>query len=75
MLRIKAVGRVIGNPQDGQKLEVDWKIKDIRIDIPDLGYHRNTIALIQNKELDEILDEVGRDKIFKAGLLDVSIWG
>ncbi len=75
ILRIKAVGRVTANPLNGQRLEVDWKIKNLQIDVPHLGYHRNTIIWIENKELDEVLDEVGRDKIYNAGLLDVSIWG
>ncbi len=42
-LRIKAFGIVIESIEEGSTLSVDWKIKDISIDVENLGFYRNTI--------------------------------
>ncbi|MDB5227825.1 MAG: family P-loop domain protein [Bacteroidota bacterium] len=74
-LRIKAIGRIIDNINDGQSFKVDWKVKNIKVDIPNLGYYRNTIDRLTEKDLNTILHIIGRETIYNAGLLDIEIWG
>lgn len=74
MLRIKAAGQVTGNPGDGRTVEVDWKIKDIRIDITDLGYYRTTLAQVEGNDLKIILNALG-EQLTNSDLLKVSVWG
>ncbi|MET3537904.1 P-loop NTPase fold protein [Chryseobacterium limigenitum] len=57
-LRIKAIGIVRENLKDGATILVDWKIKDISIDIENLGYFRNTIQSIYMDEVEYILSKV-----------------
>lgn len=71
-LRIKGVGRVIENPKNGIELFVDWKIRDIEINIEQLGKYRRTYARVMPNDLAFILDKVGKRRIVEAGLLDPS---
>lgn len=67
-LRIKGVGRIIENPLTGTDLKVDWKLKNIQIDIEDLGKYRRTFARVMPDDLENILIEIGRDKILDSDL-------
>ncbi len=51
-LRIKGIGIVTDNFNNGTSLLVDWKIKNIQIDIENLGYYRNTI---QEPSIDDVI--------------------
>ncbi len=44
-LKVKALGIVTHNPQDGTLLNVDWRITGLWIDVEDLGFYRNTISM------------------------------
>ncbi|QBJ85641.1 hypothetical protein DDI74_04920 [Chryseobacterium gleum] len=57
-LKIKGIGTVTENPQDGTKVFVDWRIKDISIDIEHLGYLRRTIQNISKEEIKLILAQL-----------------
>jgi len=43
-LRVKALGIVIEASDDGASVIVDWRIKELKIDVAGLGFFRNTIA-------------------------------
>lgn len=63
ILRVKGFGIVTHISEDGASIEVDWRIRDINLDIPILGKYRRTIALTA---FDDVL------KIFS--FLDPSQW-
>jgi hypothetical protein len=48
-LRVKGWGIVTGNPGNGRQLEVNWAIKQIQHDIPDMGGFRNAIMKINER--------------------------
>lgn len=60
-LKIKAAGKVIANPNDGILLQVDWKIKNVEIDIEELGKYRSTFARVMPHDVDLILERVGKE--------------
>lgn len=58
VLRIKAIGRVLSNPQNGRDLEVEWfYLKRFR-DFPDYGYYRKTIQESNPDDVDLFLNEL-----------------
>ncbi|HCA09883.1 P-loop NTPase fold protein [Chryseobacterium sp.] len=57
-LKIKGIGIVTENLKDGTKVLVDWKFKDISIDIEHLGYLRRTIQNISQEEIKLILAQL-----------------
>jgi hypothetical protein len=46
ILRVKGIGVVTESTRDGASVKVEWKIKDLNLDIPILGKYRRTIALV-----------------------------
>jgi internalin A len=54
-LRIKAVGVVLKNPKNGIELYVNWGIKNIKIDVPNLGKYRRTFSRIPPNDTEFIL--------------------
>lgn len=69
-LRIKGVGQVTDNPNTGTELTIDWKIRDIEVNIEQLGKYRKAYARVMPNDLETILIEVGKRKILDAGLID-----
>ncbi len=69
-LRIKGVGQVTENPNTGTELTVDWKIRDIEVNIKQLGKYRKTYARVMPNDLETILTAVGKRKVIEARLLD-----
>lgn len=67
MLRIKAVGQVIANIDDGFTLRVSWKLRE-QVDIPNLGSYRSTFMRPSEDDLQIILVTIGQIEIFNAGL-------
>jgi hypothetical protein len=63
ILRVKGLGIVTHASEDGASVGVDWRIRDINLDIPILGKYRRTIALTA---FDDVI------KIFS--FLDSSLW-
>jgi hypothetical protein len=49
ILRVKGIGKVLGMKSDGI-FEVDWNIKDVTIDIENLGFYRKTIEQIKQDD-------------------------
>ncbi|MES2727255.1 MAG: P-loop NTPase fold protein [Bacteroidota bacterium] len=61
-LRVKAFGIVIENLEDGSTLSVDWKIKDISINIENLGFYRNTIHEAAPNDIITILSKIDKNR-------------
>lgn len=72
-LRIKGVGQIIDNPGTGTELKVEWKIKDIEVNIKNLGKYRKTFARVNPDDIETILADVGKKEIIDAGLLQLQI--
>lgn len=53
-LRVKALGRVTSAASDGATIGVDWRVRDLQVDIPSMGYYRQTISLASEKDTHEI---------------------
>lgn len=62
-LRVKAFGLVTAASQDNASVDVDWKIKGLKIDVPDLSFYRNTITRV-----------AGNDVVTILSLLDNNLW-
>lgn len=60
-LRIKAFGIVTGILEDGSTLSVEWKIKDLAVDLENLGFYRNTIHEASPNDVTIILSRVDKD--------------
>ena len=71
-LRIKGVGKVTFNSGNGTELQVDWKLKEILVDISGLGKYRNTISDATGEDLEKILSIVGKVKIYESGVFEIS---
>lgn len=54
VLRIKAIGTVINNPQNGKELFVKWENDFSYFDIEGLGKYRKTIHKVSNDDIDTI---------------------
>ncbi|HEX8561940.1 MAG TPA: P-loop NTPase fold protein [Flavobacterium sp.] len=61
-LRIKAFGIVTGIVEDGSTLSVDWKIKDLSVDVENLGFYRNTIHEASPNDVIIILSRIDKDR-------------
>jgi hypothetical protein len=61
-LRIKAFGIVTGIVEDGSTLSVDWKIKDLSVDVENLGFYRNTIHEASPNDVTIILSRIDKDR-------------
>ncbi len=61
-LRVKAFGIVTANSDDGTSISVDWKIKDLSIDVEHLGFYRNTIQEVSISDVTIILSKVDRNR-------------
>ena len=59
-LRIKAFGIVTGIVEDGSTLSVDWKIKDISVDVENLGFYRNTIHEASTNDVTIIISRIDK---------------
>ncbi|WP_397362557.1 P-loop NTPase fold protein [Olleya sp. R77988] len=57
-LRVKGIGLVIDNKNDGHNLEVNWYIFDKPIDIENLGKYRRTFARVKSKDVEQILSSI-----------------
>ncbi|BEV03341.1 P-loop NTPase fold protein [Chryseobacterium gambrini] len=57
-LRIKSIGIIIENILSDGTIKVDWKIKNILIDIEDIIYIKNTIQEISKDEIMYILSKI-----------------
>lgn len=69
-LRVKAIGVVFHNPEDGSNLRVNWRVKLMPpIDIEGFGKYRSTIARVMPHDIDRLLNEVGREKLIEADIL------
>lgn len=67
-LRVKAIGVVVENPNDGTSLKVDWKIAGLSIDIEELSSYRNTIQEIATDDVVIVFSRISRSiwyEIFK----------
>lgn len=62
-LRIKAFGIVTGIIEEGSTLSVDWKIKDISVDVENLGFYRNTIHEASPNDVTIILSRLDKDRL------------
>jgi len=69
-LRVKALGRVISNPRNGNRLEVVWDIRNMQVDVAHLGYYRNTIIRLGGDDLLKVLQAIGWKRLLAAGLLE-----
>jgi len=70
ILRLKGIGEVKTNPKNGTTLTVDWKIKNIQIDIEGLGKYRRTIAIISPADLTLILMAIGDNEAIGEIFMD-----
>lgn len=59
-LRIKALGIVTGIVDNGATLSVDWKIKNLSIDVANLGFYRNTIHEASPNDITIILSRIDK---------------
>jgi len=69
-LRIKGIGVVRGNSNEGKKLIVDWKVRDIKIDIAGLSKYRNTFSILDEKDCLTIVNSLA--KLFGLEKLSIS---
>jgi hypothetical protein len=53
--RLKGAGIVLENPQNGQLLTVDWRVKNRKEDIADKSGYRSTIVKVDQKTFSEII--------------------
>ncbi|MDP2387123.1 MAG: P-loop NTPase fold protein [Bacteroidota bacterium] len=60
-LRIKAIGVVTENQQDGSIIKVDWKITGLNEDFERLGFYRNTIHEASPDDITIILSRLDKD--------------
>jgi hypothetical protein len=68
-LRIKAIGLVKKNVNNGKLLYVDWKLKSEKIDINGLSNFRTTITKIDTREIKIILSKIDQSKMAQVKLL------
>lgn len=73
-LRVKALGLVSERSEDGNWLLVDWRIKGLSLDLPNLGHHRNTISQVSHDEALEIISKLDKDflKSFSSGRYQIN---
>jgi len=62
-MRIKAIGRVTQNPDDGKRVLVHWFTHGHKIDINGLGYYRDTIQKPSEDDLQKIIQAVFNENI------------
>jgi hypothetical protein len=67
-LRVKGVGIVTDNPGTGYKLSVDWRLKNIQVDVAHLGYIRRAFTELSIEEVETIFTTIGIEKIEAAAL-------
>jgi len=63
VMRIKAIGRVTQNPDDGKRVLVHWFTHGHKIDINGLGYYRDTIQKPSEDDLPKIIQAVFNENI------------
>lgn len=68
-LRIKGVGVVIENPQDGKTIFVKWLSKNVKIDIANLGHYRSTFYQVNGNDLNTILEQGNIVNLLESELL------
>jgi hypothetical protein len=68
-LRIKAIGVVINNENDGHNLDVNWHVFENHIDIEGLGKYRRTFAGISEKDISNILGEVLKESPYLSDIV------
>ncbi|WP_417857607.1 P-loop NTPase fold protein [Xanthomarina gelatinilytica] len=57
-LRIKAIGVITNNKEDGHNLDVNWHVFENYIDIERLGKYRRTFASINDHDINTILEQI-----------------
>ncbi len=62
-LRIKGFGIVTENKNDGKGLLVDWKIKNLQINLENLGHYRAAITDPKQKDIAIILSHIEPDTL------------
>lgn len=60
-LKVKAIGVVIKNPNDGVQIKVDWIIEGLSKDIEHLGFYRNTITQVDFNDIITIFSNIDYD--------------
>jgi hypothetical protein len=61
-LKVKSIGIVTENKQDGAIIKVDWKITGLWEDIENLGFYRNTIHEISPEHVVVILSRLDNNR-------------
>ena len=56
--KIIAIGKVIGNPKDGTRVNVNWIIKNLSFEIKTLGYNSSTITPAHLDSVKEIFSKI-----------------
>ncbi|NSL91184.1 hypothetical protein ECE50_030455 (plasmid) [Chitinophaga sp. Mgbs1] len=70
-LRVKALGIVTDNEQDGAAVDVDWRITGLRTDISGLSYYRDTISAVSDADVVTIFNHL--DPILWLDLLQAPV--
>lgn len=61
-LYLRGLGVVVGNPQNGRSLQVEWFVRDIEIPIGDLNHYTSTIAEASKEEIQTIISQLNPDQ-------------
>lgn len=60
---LKGLGVVVGNPQNGRSLNVEWIIRDIEIPITALNNYTSTITEAGKEEIQAIISQLNPDQL------------
>ncbi len=58
ILRVKAIGTVLGNRYDGRTLDIQWDNNFIQFDLEGYGRYRNTIQIVSDDDVDAIFKKM-----------------
>lgn len=61
-LHLKGLGVVVGNPQNGRSLNVEWIITNFEIPIENLAHYTSTIAEANKEEIQTIIPQLNPDQ-------------
>lgn len=64
-IKIIAIGKVVYNPMDGIKVEVDWLVKNLSFDIVTYGYNKSTITTAHLDSVKEIFSKINKSELDK----------
>lgn len=67
---ITGIGKVLYNPNNGNELTIDWKIRNLQTNIRGYGNYNQTFDQIEPRDIEIFLGGVKKEEIQNSGLLE-----